>query len=171
MNTARSASAENDEVELLGFLGPDSVVTLPGGLAKEEVLAFMVETLASKGRLPVPLVPKVIAALQQREKLGTTGLGRGLALPHMRTEGITEFIGLVGVATEGIDFDSLDGSPTRVVILVISPFDQRERHIQTLGRLATLLSSKTLQYSMQIPRSPESLLRLLGIEGRKPSSQ
>ncbi len=164
MNIGESASSGAGTDDLLKFLSPDCVVTLPSKAGKREVLAFMVESLAAKGRLPKHLVQRIISALTERERLGTTGLGHGLALPHLRRHEVTQFAGLVGVATEGVDFDSLDGKPARIVILIISPFAQRKRHLKILGRLATLFSDKTLQYAVQIPRSPESLLRFLGIE-------
>lgn len=159
---SKSVSATETDA-LLEFLRPDCVVNLPSHAGKEEVLAFMVESLAVKGGLPEHLVPSITSALTHRERLGTTGLGHGLALPHLRRQEVTDFVGLIGVAAAGVDFESLDGLPTRIVILVISPFDKRERHVEILGRLATLFLDKTLQYSMQIPRSPEALLRFLGI--------
>jgi PTS system fructose-specific IIA component/PTS system nitrogen regulatory IIA component len=123
----------------------------------------MVETLADQGKLPHDAVPQIVANLLQREQLGTTGLGRGLALPHLRSRHVACLTGLIAIAPDGVDFASLDGWPTRVVILVLSPFAQREIHVAILGRLATLFSNKTLQYSVQVPRTPQSLLRFLGI--------
>jgi PTS system nitrogen regulatory IIA component len=157
------ASAETTSDGLLDFLQPDCVVTLPSHANKDKILAFMVEVLASMDRLPAFLVPSMTAGLIRRERLGTTGLGSGLALPHLRSKDVTEFAGLVGIAADGIDFGSIDGCPARVVILVISPFNQTERHLEILGRLAKLFSDQTLQYSAQVPRSPRLLLRLLGI--------
>ena len=57
----------------------------------------------------------------------------------------------------------MDGQPARLIILIISPFAERQPHGQIMGRLATLLSDKTWQYSVQIPRSPEALFRFSGI--------
>ncbi len=164
--SAKVESGNPDWRNLLDFLDPDSVVTLPTDAGKGEVLAFMVEALAAKGRLSNELVPAVTAALTRRERLGTTGLGHGFALPHLRRREVTEFTGLIGVAAAGIDFGSLDGLPTRVVILVLSPFERRAQHVEILGRLATIFSDKTLQYSVRIPRSPDALLRLLGIKNK-----
>ncbi len=164
---ARTETGNPDWGNLLDFLDSDSVVTLPADAEKRAVLTFMVESLAAKGRLSRALVPTVTAALTRREQLGTTGLGHGLALPHLRLREVAEFTGLIGVAATGIDFGSLDGLPTRVVILVISPFERRAQHVEILGRIATLFSDKTLQYSVRIPRSPDALLHLLGINKQR----
>ena len=149
--------------DLLGFLSSESVVTLPRNLEKDQVLSYMVQELAAKGLLPTHLVPRITSDLIRREQSGTTGLGNGLALPHLKRPELTAFMGLIGVATEGIDFNSLDGRPVRIVILILSPSNQTNLHLEILGRIAKLCSDRTLQYSTQLARSPDLLLRFLGI--------
>ncbi len=163
MSTDKSSVHDPQVQDVLSFLGTRSVVALPGDLDKDQVLDLMVNLLAQRGRIDQQLVAATVTALQQRERFGTTGLGHGLALPHLRSHDISDFVGLIGVAPQGIDFASLDGWPTRIVILIISPFDQPQRHFEILSRLATLFSDKTLQYSAQLPRTPEQTLRFLGI--------
>jgi mannitol/fructose-specific phosphotransferase system IIA component (Ntr-type) len=168
---SNSVLGELSEDNLLGFLDSDCVVTLPRGATKEQLLSYMVELLVSKKRLQAHLVPRVISGLARRERLGTTGLGNGLALPHLRIPELAKFIGLVGISTEGVDFDSLDGHPTRIVILVLSPYEQKQRHFDVLGRLARLFSEGTLQYTTQLTRSPDALLRLLGVNTQRTGRQ
>lgn len=144
------------------IVAPECVLTLPGGCGKEKVLTLLVESLAQAGRLESELVPIVVEELLARERIGTTGLGRGLALPHLRSRQVTDFLGAVGLAPAGVEFHSLDGQPTRLIILIVSPFAERETHGEIMGRLATLLTDKTWHYSVQIPRSPEALFRFLG---------
>jgi nitrogen PTS system EIIA component len=141
---------------------PECVVTVPAGCGKEDVLTLLVESLARAGRLEEELVPMIVDELLQRERIGTTGLGRGLGLPHLRSRHVTDFLGAVGIAPSGVEFHSLDGQPTRLIILIVSPFTERQTHGEIMGRLATLLTDKTWQYSVQIPRSPEALFRFLG---------
>ena len=150
--------------DVLGFLGVASVVTLPRKADKNRVLAFMVESLATSGLLPMHLVRSVTSGLLRREQLASTGLGNGLAFPHLRRRELSEFVGLIGVAAEGVDFNSLDGCPARIVVMILSPIDQTERHLDILGHLSKLVSDRTLQYSVRLARSPASLLRFLGIQ-------
>lgn len=166
IETADTISDDRDKGDVLDFLGPEAVVTLPHDLDKDQLLAFMVESMVRKRLLPSELQPSVTNGLTRRERTGTTGLGNGVALPHLRRPELTQFTGLIGVATEGVDFDSVDGQPARIVILVLSPTDQTERHLEILGRLARLFSDRTLKYSTQLSRSPESLLRFLGITSK-----
>lgn len=149
-------------VELATIFSHETNVSVPGGTKKPEVLARLVQAIAHTGRFPWDDVDRVIGALQEKERYGTTVLGKGLALPHLRCESVNHFVGAIGIAPNGVDFDSLDGLPTRLVILLLSPFDQRAKHGEIMGRLATLLGDKTLQYTMQIPRSPDALFRFLG---------
>jgi mannitol/fructose-specific phosphotransferase system IIA component (Ntr-type) len=123
---------------------------------------MLVQSLAGAVLLPKEHAQDVTQALQRRERACTSGLGKGLALPHLRCREVSDFIGAIGVAPHGVDFHALDKAPTRLIILLLSPFDERKRHIEIMGRLATLLNDKTLQYSLQLQRSPESLFQLLG---------
>ena len=75
---------------------PECVVTVPPGCGKEDVLTLLVQSLARAGRLEEELVRVIVDALLQRERIGTTGLGRGLALPHLRSRHVTDFLGAVG---------------------------------------------------------------------------
>jgi mannitol/fructose-specific phosphotransferase system IIA component (Ntr-type) len=140
----------------------ETIATISHGTGKADALAGLVRLLAHSARLPWESVGGITEALQMRERYCTTGLGKGLALPHLCCRDVPDFVGAIGVAPTGIDFHSLDGLPTRLIILLLSPAEQRERHGEILGRLATLLSNRTLQYSMQLPRSPEVLFRFLG---------
>lgn len=149
-------------VDLASVFSRETIVMIPHGADKPEALNRLVQALEHAGRLPFGCTDSVVETLLARECCGTTGLGKGLALPHLRCRAVTDFVGAIGLAPTGVDFDSLDGLPTRLILLVVSPFDRREEHVEVMARLAKLLSDETLQYSMQIPRSPEALFRFLG---------
>ena len=112
----------------------------------------------------MPEIDRVVGALIEREQLGTTGMGRGLAVPHLRTTAVAESVGAIGLAPEGIDFQSLDGVPTRLIVLLLSPTKHQQEHGEILGRIARLISDRTLQYIVQIPRAPDELFSFLGLD-------
>lgn len=151
-------------VKLSSVFSSKCVETFSAGTSKSTALRQMVDLLVREGRIPDDKALLVVNALIERERLGTTGLGKGVALPHMRSHYVKAFEGVVGVARDGIDFDSLDGLPTRLVILLVSPFEEREQHCLLMGKLAMLMSDKTLQYSLQVERTPASLLTFLGFD-------
>ena len=162
MSAGKCEPVDRCAIDWSNIVLPECVVTVPPDSSKADALGMLVGSLADAGRLPRESVTTAVETLLERERIGTTGLGRGLALPHMRSRQVSDFMGAIGVAPAGIDFHSLDGQPTRMIILIISPFDERTRHCEIMGRLATLLSDQTLQYTVQIPRTPTALFRFLG---------
>ncbi len=163
MKPAADVSPAESPINLAAVFSPSAIVAIPRDTPKADVLSSLVTSMASAGRVSWGSVNGIVETLLERERYGTTGLGKGLALPHLRHRDVVDFVGAIGVAPMGVDFDSLDGLPTRLLVLLLSPFDQREGHAEIMGRLATLLSDKTLQYFVQLPRSPEALFRFLGI--------
>ncbi|MGX5734745.1 PTS sugar transporter subunit IIA [Bosea thiooxidans] len=93
---------------------------------------------------------KILAALQNREKLGSTGIGAGIALPHAPIAGLERPFGLLARLGKRVDFDSIDGQPVDLVCLVLTPTESCSAHLTLLSRIARLL------------RSPEALARLRG---------
>lgn len=162
MNALEDYSVAGTVVDLAAVFPRDSIATIARGAEKSQVLSTLVKMIARAGRIPWERVDGIHVTLLERERHGTTGLGKGLALPHFRSREIKDFAGAIGIAPAGVDFDSLDGLPTRLIILLLSPFDQREKHTEIMARLATLLSDETLQYSVQLQRSPEALFHFLG---------
>lgn len=154
-------------VDLARVFSRETIIAIPRSAEKSEVLTKLVQSLANAGRFPCASVSSVVEALRARERAGTTGLGKGLALPNLRCREVAESAGAIGVAPAGVDFDSLDGQPTRLILLVLSPFDKREKHAQIMARLAKLLSDKTLQYAVQFPRAPRGLVSISWILRRR----
>jgi mannitol/fructose-specific phosphotransferase system IIA component (Ntr-type) len=161
----RGNVTEPEAVDLSAIFSGDTIELIPPRTGKLQVLQQLVGALARMGKVSRESVEPLTEALMERERLGTTGMGKGLALPHLRSPLVNGYVGVVGVAREGIDFESLDGEPTRLVILLLSPFESREGHARIMGRLATLLSDKTLQYSLQVSRTVEALRTLLRFTG------
>jgi nitrogen PTS system EIIA component len=78
----------------------------------------------------------VLAALQSREALGSTGLGKGFALPHARVEGLTQFVGLFARLARPIDYDAIDGAPVDIVFLLLMPADAANGHVAALAAIS-----------------------------------
>ena len=91
----------------------------------------------------------LVETLERREKLQSTGIGNGVAMPHGRTEIVPRIIGCVGRSREGVDFQSLDGQPTHLFFTLFIPENQEGSHLKALARLSRLLKSPG---STQSPR-------------------
>lgn len=106
---------------------------------KTEVLIDLAR-LAKKSKVLEKVSEKRIAsALQEREQVGTTGFGGGIAIPHCAIDDIDEFVVGLLIAPEGIDFDSLDGKKTTTFFFIVGPKFQRNRHIQLLSAISKVL--------------------------------
>jgi mannitol/fructose-specific phosphotransferase system IIA component len=128
----------------LEFLRGAVAVRMFSRSSKAEVLQGLIEAIASAGRISQPTVAETVAALIKREELGSTGIGRGVALPHADHPAIAEHTWAIGLVPQGIDFDSLDGRPVNRVYLLLSPkgdvqgkmrqFERGSRAIRALAR-------------------------------------
>jgi nitrogen PTS system EIIA component len=107
------------------------------GATLEEALAEMAAGLARAG--VVADGAELARLLVERERMGSTGLGGGLAIPHCKLRGIDDVILAVGVSRGGIDFGAADGLPVRLLFLVLSPADAPALHLQALARISRVI--------------------------------
>ena len=107
---------------------------------KWEAIAAIARLPAKAGRYPQSLVPIVEQALLVRERSMTTGMEHGIAIPHAAIDGIDELVAVLGLSPVGIPFETLDGTPARIVIGLVIPRAKKLAHIKTLAEIAKLLS-------------------------------
>ncbi|MDE2829658.1 MAG: PTS sugar transporter subunit IIA [Gemmatimonadota bacterium] len=98
---------------------------------------------------------KVLQAVLEREVLLSTGIGNGIAIPHGKSENVTVLSGVLGIKSEGINFDSLDGKKTYIFFLLVSPLDVSGPHIKAFARISRLLQREDFRQ------------RLIGISNRE----
>jgi mannitol/fructose-specific phosphotransferase system IIA component (Ntr-type) len=117
-------------------------VTLPIGNIQsvESVIRYLVGQLVAGGMLQTPDTDPVIEALMRREAIGSTGIGRGIAIPHTKYLHLNRIVGIVGRSPEGIHWPgAIDEQPVHLVILVVSPVDQPGEHLRTLESIVRQL--------------------------------
>lgn len=131
---------------------------LPGG-SMSETLSEMARRLEASG--DVKDAPDLTARLLEREKLGCTGLGNGLAIPHCKLAGLDGVLLAIGVVPGGVDFRALDGRPVRLVLLVLSPADWPAGHLQALARISRLVKTPGVTEAILSAGAPEEVSRVL----------
>lgn len=141
-----SADGERDSDILGRYQGPLARCFSPDrkihdiqASTKRDVIEEMVGVLVSSDRLPVEHAADIVDSIMKREDLGSTGIGRGVAVPHTKHAAITEFTGLIGQSKSGVDFHSLDGEPVYMVVLLISPHDRPGDHLRMLESVSRVL--------------------------------
>lgn len=110
---------------------------------KPGVIRELVESLATNGAIKAGETEGIIAAIMKREELGSTGIGRGVAVPHTKHGSVDRLIGAVGVSGEGVDFNSLDGEKVHLFFLLISPPDRPGDHLRALENISRQLRDDT----------------------------
>ena len=97
----------------------------------------------------------------EREGYSSTGLEKGLAIPHAKTDGVSGLEIAFGLSPEGIDFESLDGKPARLIFLVLSPRDTSGPHIQTLAVISRNLKNKALREKLEQALSAKEVMKII----------
>lgn len=118
---------------------------LLGSMAQSK-RALLTEMAAMLSSMDTDLVLEVIMA---REKLGSTGMGYGVAIPHGRMEGLTEPVIVLAVHQEGVDFDAIDGQRVHIVVMLLVPNDDHKAHLELLAKLAQLLQQESMRTALK----------------------
>ncbi|MDR2521964.1 MAG: PTS sugar transporter subunit IIA [Spirochaetaceae bacterium] len=104
---------------------------------KEEVFEELVDHFCRVAHLQVR--EQVLTALREREAKMSTGIQNGIAIPHGKSPAVEQVYGVLGVSKKGIDYDSLDGNPVHLVLMILAPPVEAERHLHLLQRMAEVL--------------------------------
>ncbi len=99
--------------------------------------------------------------LEDRERLGSTGIGGGVAIPHARLPGLSGILAVFGRSSRGVDFDAVDGAPTRLFFLLVAPEDSSGMHLKALARIARLLKEQTVREQLLACDDRDGLLRII----------
>jgi mannitol/fructose-specific phosphotransferase system IIA component (Ntr-type) len=126
---------------------------------KREAIEQMVDLLARQG--DVTDRQRALQAVLDREMTRTTGIGGGLGIPHGKTAAVSDIVMALGRARTPIAFDSVDGAPVDLVLMLISPTSQAGPHIQALARISRLMSSELLRRKLREAESSQDMLDVL----------
>jgi mannitol/fructose-specific phosphotransferase system IIA component (Ntr-type) len=115
----------------------------------QQAIGELVEHLVSVGSIPVDTAQSIAGAIWQRENSMSTGLGFGVAIPHAATALVDETFAAFGRSRAGIDFNSVDGQPVRLVVLLVIPARDKENRFLTLARISRLLHRKDIRVALE----------------------
>lgn len=147
------------------FLAEDMVVSALEGRKKDDVIEELAEVV-SKHHSEIDHW-KLVGALQDRERLNSTALGEGVAIPHGRLAGVKRVVGAFGRSPQGVDFNSLDGKPTHLFFLLVAPEDSAGAHLKALARISRLLKDESFRARLMQAEDAASLYRIIREEDAK----
>ncbi len=130
---------------------------------KWDAIEELVDLLISSHELRLTNRAEVVDTVFAREKSLSTGLEHGLAVPHGAVECVGDILAAVGLSKNGIPFDSLDGNPARLVVLLVIPKGAAQRHVRTLAGIARLASNQGLRQRILEAQSPSEILEAIYI--------
>lgn len=145
----------------------DGIIPELTAARKEDAIRELVAQLASSGTIAKDLATAAEKAVLRREELGSTGIGKGVAVPHAKIAGIKGVVGALGRSTDGVSFNALDGQPVHLIFLLISSPDEAESHLKALRKVTALLKDDDFCAFMRRANSQVGLADLLlEAEGR-----
>jgi nitrogen PTS system EIIA component len=152
-------------VKITDFLTPDRVIADLTEKEKSAVLKEMAGQLAdSESDLDATQILKV---LQDREKISTTAIGEGVAIPHGKLPNVQKVSALFARSLQGVDFASLDGEPTYLFFTLIAPQDAAADHLKALARISRLLKDPDLRRRLLAAATNQELYNIIAVEDQK----
>ena len=132
------------------------------GETKEDVINELVDLFKNDSR--VEDIEKVRSAVLDREKVMSTGVGKGFAIPHGKTNSVKEIIGAFGRIPDGIDYESLDGNPVQLIFLLIGKDNLISTHIKLLSRISRLMNKDDFRHRLAEANSADEIVKLFSEE-------
>ncbi|MDP8216101.1 MAG: PTS sugar transporter subunit IIA [Candidatus Kaelpia imicola] len=128
---------------------------------KNTAIDELLEVLITAKKLDQKNKPKVRKVLRAREKLGSTGIGQGIGIPHAKDSCIKKITVCCGISKKGVDFDSLDGELVNIFFMILAPEDATGEHLKTLAKISRLVRARFFRMSLMQCKSPKNLLSIL----------
>lgn len=143
------------------FICTDALNATLASQSKPAVIQELVESLVAAGAVAASEQEGIVKAIMKREELGSTGIGRGVAVPHTKHPSVSRLVGTVGVCTDGLDFNSLDGEKVHLFFLLISPPDRPGDHLRALENISRQLRNDMFCRFLKQAKSADDIRQLL----------
>lgn len=142
-------------MKLTEILTPECIAVPMKSTEKFDAITELVDVLTKHGRIDDR--DNVLKAVLDRERTASTGIGHGLAVPHGKTAGCSELVMALGKPADPMDFESKDGLPVDIIVLLASPPDKTGPHIQALARISRLMLMESFRKSVGASDNARSL--------------
>lgn len=150
---------------LSSYLSPEAVEPSLRAGDRQGVLTELAALLRKTGS--VPAGTDLVTILENREELGSTGIGRGAAIPHVRLKNLDRIRIAVGRSSAGIDFNAIDGEPVRLFFLLVAPENATGDHLKALARISRLLRQDDVRKALMAASDGAGMLDVIVREDEK----
>lgn len=148
-------------MKLSDFVVREAILVDLQATSKEAAIREIVQSLATSGRLAEADTDGVARAILNREELGSTGIGQGVAVPHTRHPKVDKLIGTVAISRKGVNFAALDGEPVDIFFLLVSPPNQPGDHLRALENISRHLKDEKFVSFLRQAKTREQVIELL----------
>lgn len=155
------ATGHAEVLKLDSLLSAEAIVPEMRAKDRWEAIEELVDALVAAGKVAKECREAVCGVVKARESSASTGIGHGIGIPHAQTPFVDQVVAAFGRSKEGMDFESLDGQPVKLAVLILIPQGQFQRHLSTLAGIARLLNDKKLREDLERARGTEGILGLL----------
>ena len=152
-------------MKITDILDEASVIQNLSSTSKKGILEELSNVLVERGKLPDR--DKVVEVLLEREKLGSTGIGDGIAIPHGKMKGIKGLVTSFGRSIKGVNFESIDNKPTHLFFLLVAPENSAGVHLKALARISRLLKDSGFRNRLMEASDRQDLFRIIAEEDEK----
>ena len=143
------------------FVAVEAIRPNIAATSQEGVIREMTQSLVDAGKIAANEMESIVKAIMKREALGSTGIGRGVAVPHTKHPSVNRLIGTVAISQGGVDFESLDGDPVQLFFLLVSPPDRPGDHLRALENISRQLRDDSFCKTLKEATGPQDVWRLL----------
>ena len=148
-------------MKLSEVIVPEAIVPALNASERDDVVAELVDSLVAAGAADASIRDELIAAVLEREQKGSTGFGRGVAVPHVKHHSVKKMSAAIGLSPDGVEFNALDKQPVYSIFLLLSPEDRPEEHLQAMEVIFKNLSKDTFRRFLRQTTSVEEVAQLL----------
>lgn len=148
-------------MKLSDFVVREAIVVDLQATTKEAAIREIIGSLLSAGCLAESDQESIIRAILNREELGSTGIGQGVAVPHTRSSTVSRLLCTVALSRKGVEFAALDGDPVDILFLLVSPVDQPGAHLRALEKISRHLKDERFVSFLRQSKTREQVIDLL----------
>ena len=148
-------------MKLRDFIVTEAITPQLTATDRDGAVRELVTALANAGSVPTTAVDEIVAAVIKREQNGSTGFGKGVAVPHVKHPKVKAMAGAIGRSTGGIDFAALDHQPVYTIFLLLSPENQPQQHLQAMNIVFSNLQKDMFRRFLRQSDSRQDIVDLL----------
>ena len=154
-------------MKVVELLDPEAISVDIESQDKDGVLSELVDLLVLSGGIKKSDKNEILSRLKDREVLGSTGIGKGIGIPHAKCLNVKKMTAALAISKKGVDFRSLDGEPTYIFFLLIAPGETPGPHLKALAKISRLLDDKFVRDRLRSAKDKKEMLKIIKEEEQK----